>query len=64
MAAKKKTTDKITVRVVSQPINEDGTHYPKGAVFETTQERASALGAWVETVLVETVASEPADDPQ
>lgn len=50
MAAKKKPTDTITVRVVSQPINEEGIHYPQGAEFATTPERAAALGSLVEAV--------------
>lgn len=40
----------VTVRVVSTPVYENDIHQPKGAVFETTTERASALGDLVEIV--------------
>ena len=55
MAAKTKTADSpetpalVTVRVGNQAIFE-GEHLPAGSVFETTPERAEALGALVETV--------------
>ena len=39
----------VTVRVGSQPIFENE-HLPAGTVFETTQERAEALGTLVEIV--------------
>jgi len=38
----------VKVRVVKQPIGEDGKHYAKGETFETTPERAAALGPLVE----------------
>lgn len=44
------TTAATTVRVVGQPVCEDGVHYTKGVTFETTAERAAALGDLVEIV--------------
>ncbi|WP_193214936.1 hypothetical protein [Luteolibacter marinus] len=40
----------VTVRVTGQPVGEDGAHYAKGETFQTTAERAAALGAYVEIV--------------
>lgn len=39
----------VTVRVTGQPVCE-GLHYAKGETFETTAERAAALGDLVEPV--------------
>ena len=53
MAAKTKPTESpalITVRVVSETLFENGERFAKGETFETTPERAEALGALVETV--------------
>ncbi len=40
----------VTVAVTGQPVCEDGNHYAKGETFETTAERAAALGDLVSTV--------------
>jgi hypothetical protein len=40
----------VVVRVVGQPVCEDGVHYVKGDEIHTTPERAKALGALVEPV--------------
>jgi hypothetical protein len=42
------TSELITVRVIRQPLCEDGTHYGKGDTFAVTPERAAALGELVE----------------
>lgn len=54
MPAKTKTTEEktsslVTVTVTGQPVCEDGNHYAKGETFETTPERATALGDLVTT---------------
>jgi hypothetical protein len=43
-----KKTNTVFVKVTGQPVGEDGNHYAKGEVFETTPERAEALGTLVE----------------
>jgi hypothetical protein len=52
MAKKTETTQEapalVTVRVTGQPVGEDGLHYTQGTTFETTPERAAALGELVE----------------
>ena len=50
MAAKTKTEAPalISVRVVSETMFENGERFAKGETFETTPERAEALGALVE----------------
>lgn len=40
----------ITVQVTGQPVCEDGVHHTKDATFETTPERAEALGSLVAIV--------------
>ena len=52
MAAKTKTEAPalITVRVVSDTLFENGERLAKGDTFETTPERAAALGDLVEIV--------------
>lgn len=40
----------VTVKVTGQPVCEDGIHYAKGETFETTPERAAALGELVSIV--------------
>jgi len=52
MAAKTKTEAPalITVRVVSETLFENGERLAKGDTFETTPERAAALGDLVEIV--------------
>lgn len=40
----------VTVRVTGQPVGEDHGNYAKGETFETTAERAEALGPLVEIV--------------
>lgn len=40
----------VTVRVTGQAIAENDAHFTKGATFETTPERAAALGSLVETL--------------
>lgn len=40
----------VTVRVLGQRISEDSTGYEKGETFQTTAERAAALGELVEIV--------------
>lgn len=54
MAKKTETTPEetpalVTVTVTGQPVCEDGNHYAKGETFETTPERAAALGDLVTT---------------
>lgn len=48
MARTKPTEGNVTVKVTGQPIFEAGERYEKGASFETTAERAEALGELVE----------------
>ena len=48
MAKKKLAEGSVWVRVIGQPVFEEGAHQPKGAVFATTAERAAALGDLVE----------------
>jgi hypothetical protein len=43
-------SDKITVKVVRQPINEGGVHYAKGDTLALDPARAAALGDLVEPV--------------
>jgi len=52
MAAKSKSTESttVTVRVTGQRICEEGVGYAKGETFETTPDRAEALGSLVEIV--------------
>lgn len=40
----------IKVKVGRQPLGEDGVYYAPGEEFETTKERAAALGSLVEAV--------------
>lgn len=40
----------VTVQVGKQAINEDGAHYPPASKFQTTPERAAALGEFVSAV--------------
>ncbi len=40
----RKTENTITVQVTGQPVCEDGIHHAKGETFQTTRERAEALG--------------------
>lgn len=54
----KKASNFVTVKVIGQPVHEDGESYPKGATFETTSERAEALAGLVEP----TGAKEPAPE--
>jgi hypothetical protein len=53
MAKKTEITEEtpalVTVRVTGQPVFE-GEHHAKGSTFETTPERAAALGDMVEIV--------------
>jgi hypothetical protein len=48
MAKKKLAEGSVWVRVIGQPVFEEGAHQAKGAVFATTAERAAALGDLVE----------------
>ena len=53
MASKKKETETpalVTVRVTGETLFENSAHQPKGATFETTPERAEALGDLVEII--------------
>jgi hypothetical protein len=50
------TSDLVTVRVTGQPVCEDNLHYAKGDTFETTAERAAALGELVELATTPTEA--------
>lgn len=45
-----KKPDSVTVKVTGQPVCEDGEHHGKDATFETTGERAAALGGLVSVV--------------
>ena len=48
--AKKSDTPLITVRVLVNALGEDDTTYFKGDTFQTSAERAAALGDAVEVV--------------
>lgn len=49
-AAKKAAKSKVTVKVLSAAVGEEDQTYVKGQTFETTAERAAALGDSVEVV--------------
>lgn len=49
-AAKKAAVKKVKVRVLINSLGEDTATYAKGEIFETTAERAEALGDSVELV--------------
>ncbi len=57
-----KKTNTVFVKVTGQPICEDGVHYAKDETFETTPERAEALGTLVEITTAPAVNKE-ADTP-
>ena len=50
MAAKKKAADSVTVKVLIASLGEDEVTYAKGETFETSAERAKALGDSVEII--------------
>ena len=56
MADKEKSEKKarVKVRVIKQPVHEEGVTYKKGETFDTDEDRAKALGTLV--VLHETKA--------
>lgn len=44
------TPELVTVRVLGQPVCEDGQHFAKDQTFETTADRASCLAGLVEII--------------
>ena len=50
LTVQKSSPSLVTVRVTGQAVGENDAHFTKGETFETTPERAAALGTLVEIV--------------